>query len=227
MPIFAFSSNELKMTRAIAYLRVSVASGDNEKNKTDILAFAMDLGLAKVEFVEEKVSGSKPWNERKIFGILNELKKGEVLIVSEFSRLGRSMLEIMDILNVAVQKGVRMYAVKGAWKLDDTIQSKIVAMVFAMAAEIERGLIIQRTREALSAAKASGTKLGRPKGPGKSKLDKHGPEIRAFIANGSTQRFIAKRYGVTEATLSNWLKQNRKAKDKDEQVPSFFDQAVN
>ena len=94
------------------------------------------------------------------------------------------------------------------WQLDNTIQSKIIAMAFSMAAEIERDLISQRTKEALRARKAAGKPLGRPKGPGKSKLDQYRPEIEALLANGSTQKFIAKRYGTTEANLHNWMKKN-------------------
>jgi DNA invertase Pin-like site-specific DNA recombinase len=89
--------------------------------------------------------------------------------VSELSRLGRSMLECMEILSLATQKGVCVYAVKGHWQLSNSIQSKIVAMAFAMAAEIERDLISQRTTEALAVRKQQGMPLGRPKGVGKSK----------------------------------------------------------
>lgn len=92
--------------------------------------------------------------------------------------------------------------------LDNSIQSKIVAMAFSMASEIERDLISQRTKEALRYKKAQGIKLGRPKGPDKSKLDKHRPEIEALLKNGSTQKFIANRYDTTEANLHNWLKKN-------------------
>jgi DNA invertase Pin-like site-specific DNA recombinase len=112
----------------------------------------------------------------------------------------------MEILAVALKKGIHVYTIKGNWQLDASIQSKILAMVFAMAAEIERDLIVQRTREALQAKKAAGTRLGRPRGPGKSKLDKYQPEIEALLANGATQKFIAKRYGTTEANLHHWLK---------------------
>lgn len=116
------------------------------------------------------------------------------------------MLECMEILSVAMQRGISVYAVKGNWQLDQSIQSKIVAMAFSMAAEIERDLISQRTKEALRARKASGMPLGRPKGPGKSKLDAFHPEIEALLANGSTQKFIALRYKTTAANLHNWLK---------------------
>jgi DNA invertase Pin-like site-specific DNA recombinase len=110
----------------------------------------------------------------------------------------------MEILSVAVEKGVRVYAVNGNWTLDSSIQSKIVAM----ASEIERDLISQRTKEALRYKKEQGIKLGRPPGPGKSKLDQFRLEIEALMQNGSTQKFIANRYGTTEANLHNWLKKN-------------------
>ena len=99
-----------------------------------------------------------------------------------------------------------VYAVKGAWRLDHSIQSKIIAMAFSMAAEIERDLISQRTKEALRFKKSQGLILGRPPGPGKSKLDPYRPEIEGLLANGSTQKFVAGRYHTTEVNLHNWLK---------------------
>ena len=197
------------MPRNIAYLRVSTLEQDNSKNKTDILSLANEKGLGKVEFVDDQISGKVSWKERQIFTVLNQLQKGAVLLISEFSRLGRSMLEIMEIILLAIDKEIKMYTVKGNWQLDDTIQSKIMAMVFAMAAEIERDLISQRTKEALRVKKANGMILGRPKGPGKSKLDIYKVEIEALFQNGSKQSFIANRYGATEATLSNWISKNK------------------
>jgi len=196
------------MQRTIAYLRVSTLDQNLEKNKADILHLANDRSLGKVEFIEEKVSGKVPWKQRKIGPLLAELKKGDTILLSEFSRLGRSMLECMEIISIAVEKGINIYTVKGAWQLDNTIQSKVMAMVFSMAAEIERDLISKRTKEALLSIKQSGGKLGRPKGPGKSKLDAFRPEIEALLNNGSSQKFIAKRYQVTEPTLCNWMKKN-------------------
>lgn len=196
------------MTRTIAYLRVSTIDQNLEKNKADILHLANDKNLGRVEFIEEKVSGKISWKQRKIGPLLNELKKGDTILLSEFSRLGRSMLECMEIISMAIDKGIKIYTVKGGWQLDDTIQSKGMAMVFSMAAEIERDLISKRTKEALNSVRASGVKLGRPKGPGKSKLDLVRPEIEALLGTGSTQKFIANRYNVTQPTLCNWLKKN-------------------
>ncbi|MEP1613511.1 MAG: recombinase family protein [Roseobacter sp.] len=197
-----------KNTQTIGYLRVSTAEQDLEKNKADILSFANSRDLGHVKFIEERASGKTPWRKRQIADVLDSLADGDTLLVSELSRLGRSMLECMEILSIATQKGVRIYALKGNWQLDDTIQSKIIAMAFAMAAEIERDLISSRTKEALRARRVSGKPLGRPKGPGKSKLDAFRPEIEALLANGSTQRFIANRYKTTPANLSNWIKKN-------------------
>ncbi len=194
--------------KTIGYLRVSTLDQAIEKNKADILHLANHHDLGKIQFVEEKVSGKVPWRERKIAEVLEQLQAKDTIIVSELSRLGRSMLECMEILSLATRKGINVYAVKGNWRLDSSIQSKIIAMAFSMAAEIERDLISQRTKEALRFKKAQGLKLGRPKGPGKSKLDPYRPEIESLLANGSTQKFIARRYHTTQANLHNWLKKH-------------------
>lgn len=197
-----------KQTKTIGYLRVSTNDQDLGKNKADILLLANEKHLGQVLFVEETASGKISWRKRQIANVINELNSGDVLIVSELSRLGRSMLECMEILSISIQRGITIYAVKGNWQLDHSIQSKIVAMAFSMAAEIERDLISQRTREALRVKKAAGVSLGRPKGPGKSKLDPFRPEIEALLANGSTKAFIAERFKTTPANLINWMKKH-------------------
>jgi DNA invertase Pin-like site-specific DNA recombinase len=203
-----FSSNTAKTPpKTTAYLRVSTIDQDIEKNKAAILALANSKVLGHVHFVEEKVSGKISWRNRKIADILETAEKDDNIIVSELSRLGRSMLECMEILSIATQKGINIYAVKGDWQLTNSIQSKIVAMAFSMASEIERDLISKRTREALQVKKQNGMQLGRPKGIGKSKLDAFRVEIEALLKNGSTQAFIAKRYKTTEANLHHWMKQ--------------------
>src|SRR4051794_14667576 len=199
-----FSLNSSKTTpKTTAYLRVSTIDQDIEKNKAAILALANHKVLGHVTFVEEKVSGKVPWRKRKIAGILEGSQRGDTIIVSELSRLGRSMLECMEILSIATHKGINLYAVKGDWQLTNTIQSKIIAMAFSMAAEIERDLISKRTREALLVKKQQGMRLGRPRGVGKSKLDLYRLESEALLKNGSTQAFIAKRYHTNEGNLAH------------------------
>jgi DNA invertase Pin-like site-specific DNA recombinase len=194
--------------KTIGYLRVSTVDQDTNKFKANILQFANEHDFGKVIFIEETVSGVKNWRERKLGEVIDSLNPNDRLIVPEMSRLGRSMLEVLEILKIAKEKGLSVYAIKGNWSLNGSIESKIMATMLALISEIERDFIISRTKEALAARKAQGIRLGRPKGPGKSKLDKFRPEIEALLANGSTKIFIANRYKTTPANLHNWLKKN-------------------
>ncbi|MBA3535251.1 MAG: recombinase family protein [Tatlockia sp.] len=195
-------------TKTVAYLRVSTSDQDLDKNKSDILFFANEHNLGKVNFIEEKISGAIHWKKRELGSIISSLSEGDNLIVSEFSRLGRSMLECMEIIIYCLEIKIHLYAIKGHWRLDNSIQSKIMAMIFSIASEIERDLISKRTSEALRARKQKGLPLGRPKGTGKSKLDGHKEEIFALLNNGSSKVFISKRYKTTVGNLHYWLKKN-------------------
>ena len=104
--------------KTTAYLRISTIDQDIEKNKSDILKLANEKHLGHVEFVEEQISGKVSWKKRKIYPIIQDAQKDDVLIVSELSRLGRSMLEIMEILSIATEKQIKIYSVKGNWHLD-------------------------------------------------------------------------------------------------------------
>jgi DNA invertase Pin-like site-specific DNA recombinase len=194
------------MGKVRAYIRVSTNRQDVENQKLEILKVSNESGLGKVEFVEETVSGRKSWRERKLAGVIDELGQGDVLIVAELSRLGRSMLEIMEILSLFAQRQVKVYASKGNWRLDGSMQSKIIAMVLAMASEIERDLISQRTRAALATKKAAGVKLGRRPGPGRSKLDAKREDILELLELGVPKKRIAGKLGTTYGNLAHWLK---------------------
>ena len=199
---------EEKNSKVIGYLRVSTKEQDLEKNKADILMFSNDKKLGMVKWVEEKVSGTKDWRKRKLGQVIDSLNRGDTIVVAELSRLGRSLLQILEIINECRSRGVGVYAVKGGWELNDSMQSKVIAMVFGMSAEIERDLISERTKEALRVRKEAGMKLGRPKGSGKSKLDPFKEEIVALLKTGSRQNYIAKKYGVTPPALSQWIKKH-------------------
>ena len=196
--------------RNIAYLRVSTVDQNTEKNKADILSFGNDRDFGKIEFVEEQVSGKVSWKNRKIRQIIEEeLGDGDRLIVPELSRLGRSLLDIMEMLSIAKRNGISIYDVKNKTELNGTFQAEIMATIFGIAAQIERDLISARTIEGLRAARAAGKVLGRPRGPGKSKLDQYRPEILALLEHRSTKSYIAQRYGASLPTLLNWLAKNK------------------
>jgi len=194
------------VARAFSYLRVSTDGQGTEKNKNQVRAYANKKGFPKVEFIEEKISGRTPWRERKIEALIAKLRPHDKLILPEISRLGRSSLEIMEMLSVLKEKQVDVYDIKNRWELNGSLQSEVMAFCFSIAARIERDLLIQRCEEGRAAAKARGVKFGRPTGPGKSKLDKFKEEIVALLKTGSKQNYIAKKYGTTPANLCLWLR---------------------
>lgn len=189
-------------TTTIVYLRVDTVKQGFEKNKNKIFDFIGLLNLREIAVVEDVSLREIPWKEREIGELLDSLCEGDNLIVTELTQIGYTMLEIMEILAVATQKKINVYAIKGNWKLNNTIQNKALETVFAMATEIEQDLISQRTEKAPQVRK----KRGRPKGTGKSKLDKYQAEIEVLLNNGSTTKFIANLYQTTTANLRYWMK---------------------
>ncbi len=190
-----------------AYLRVSTFEQNTDKNKLDILKFANDKKLGNVEFVEEQISGRSNFKDRKLGKLLNIMKKGDILIVPELSRLARSVSQILEVIDITKQKEIKLYAIKENFSNDEqSITATVTSTIFALVAQIERDLISLRTKEALQAKKATGTKLGRPKGRGKSKLDKDKEEILKLIRLKVPKTIIAKQYSTTVANLSRYLK---------------------
>ena len=193
--------------RNIAYLRISKAVQDADNQKLGILKYINQEGLQPVEFVEETISGKTPIAERKLQQLIDSMELGDTLIVSELSRLGRNMIEVMIVLEQLIKKGCRVHSIKGGYRLDDSLPSKIISMVLVMAAEIERELISQRTKEALARRKAEGKPLGRPKGSyGVSKLDQHEEEIRKLLSHGVAKAAIARMYGSSWQTVHAWVR---------------------
>ena len=194
-----------------AYLRVSTDKQETENQKYEILRYANDRKLGNVEILEETVSGRKSWKERQLGKLVEKIQKGDILIVTELSRLGRSMLEIMEILSILLRKGTEIHIVKSNQVLKDDLQSKVFAMAFSIAAEIERELISQRTREALQRRKAEGKPLGRPRGSYSSKLDRYREQIEELLSKGVSISSIAKIIEVPYSTVYSYV-QRRKEK---------------
>jgi len=206
----------MKTTNIIGYIRVSTTEQDPEKNEAAILKYANDHDFpGKVQIVEETVSGTRSWKKRTLAKVVDDLQRDDILIVPELSRLGRSLQDVLEILNMLSEKEVKVYSVKENFQLNgEDIQSKVMRTMLGLFAEIERDLIIARTKEGLEAARKRGKQLGRPKGPGKSKLDEYREVIISDLKGGVTKAHIAKKHNVTPATLHNWLKRNKLNKIK-------------
>lgn len=194
--------------RCVAYLRVSTQEQDTEKNKADVLVFANEKRFGNVDFIEEKISGRVPWKERKIGKILEDLQEGDILIVPEFSRLSRRLLDCFEIMKTALDKGIKIYAIKENWQLNDSINSQMMAMFLGFAADLAARLDSQRIREGIRARRALGKPVGRPKGSGHSKLDNYKEEIEKLVRLGITYSQIGKMFKVTTPTISKWIRKN-------------------
>ena len=191
-----------------AYIRVSTQTQTLENQKFEIQQWCSRNRL-KIDFwVTETVSGTASWEKRRLGRVVRRMKKTDMLVCTEISRLGRNMLMIMSILNACSQKGVAIRTIKDNFDLSDSINSKIIAFAFALAAEIERNLISQRTREALAARKQAGAQLGRPPGHGSkvARVKKDLLKISMMLAEGASKSSVARIYNVHRNTLSKCLK---------------------
>lgn len=191
-----------------AYIRVSTAEQSGSSQEYEIRQWAEKQDISIDKWEEEAVSGTVPPAKRRLGRIIRRMKPDDLLVCTEISRLGRNMLMIMSILNDCAARGIRIHTIKDNFDLNNDINSKIIAFAFALAAEIERNLISQRTREALADLKAAGVKLGRPRGSCKKRAEvlRDLPEICARIASGESIPSIARRYGIHRNTLLNYLK---------------------
>jgi|LGVC01.1.fsa_nt_gb DNA invertase Pin-like site-specific DNA recombinase len=206
------SQSETKSTpQIIAYLRISTREQDLNSQKLELHEYARRNDIKINEFVEIEISSRKSIQARKIDELLENLQAGDLLLVSELSRLGRSVSQIIRIVDNLIKKQVRLVAVRESIKINgkQDIQTKTMITMFGLFAEIERDLISERTKQGLQAARAKGKILGRPKGPGKSRLDDFKPEIEALLKNGSSKTFIAKRYKTSLPNLYKWMKKQR------------------
>ena len=190
-----------------AYIRVSTDKQTVENQRFEINRFAKQRDFQIDVWVEETVSGTRSAKDRKLGVLLKRIKKGDTLIVSEISRLGRRLMEVMSILNACMLKNVILLTVKEKYEL----QSQILAFAFSLSAQIERDLISQRTREGLARRIASGQKLGRPMGGHNSKYKLTGKEekIKAMLEAGTSKAEMARKLKVSRNTLAAFLNRNR------------------
>lgn len=192
-----------------AYVRVSTQEQSCSSQKFEISNWALKKNVVIDNWVMESVSGTVDADKRKLGKLIRKMKPGDVIVATEISRLGRNMLMIMGILNDCAKRQICILTIKDNFELSNNINSKIIAFAFALAAEIERNLISQRTREALADKKAAGVVLGRPKGSSHKRETFFGQydKILELRAEGETISSIAKKYGVHRNTLMRYLSQ--------------------
>ena len=189
------------------YIRVSSNKQTVEHQRYEIKQFAKNNHLVVDKWVDETISSRKPLHKRKLGQLLEELQTGDILIACEISRLGRSLLEVMHILETCLNKNCEVRTIKENYHLGNDIQSKVMAFAFGLAAEIERQLISQRTKSSLANIRASGKKLGRPlKAESKKlKLAKNTRRIQKLLQKGLSKSQIARILSVNRSTLRRFL----------------------
>jgi putative DNA-invertase from lambdoid prophage Rac len=189
------------------YIRVSTDKQTTENQRYELLKYADEKKLHIDRWIEETVSSTRRLTERKLGSLIEEMHAGDTLLVSELSRLGRSLLEVMSILHTLMEKNVKVYTAKERYELGNNINSKVLAFAFSLSAEIERSMISSRTTEALARRKSEGKRLGRPKGSLTRQTKLTGKEdlIREYLEKRISQTVIARLLDVNRLTLRRFI----------------------
>lgn len=194
-----------------AYIRVSTDAQDLDNQRHGVIEYAKRHGLEPLHFFEDIASGNKKnWRERNLGKLLDQAKAGDALLVAEISRLARSTLQVLEILQDAAERGVTVHVAKSNLVMDGSLHAKITATILGLAAEIEREFISARTTEALAKRKAEGKRLGRPPGAvsAEKKLDKRKAEITDLLKKGVHKTSIARIVECSPDTLYRWMEDN-------------------
>lgn len=190
------------------YIRVSSDKQTVENQRFEIDSFCSSQQLLIDDWIEETISGTKNFSTRQLGKRLRKVKKNDIIICCELSRLGRNLFMIMEILNICMTKECRVWTINDNYRLGDDIQSKVLAFAFGLSAEIERNLISQRTKEALARKKAEGVRLGRPRGRSfcrsSYKLHNREQQIAKMRTDGMSFQKIADILHVNRDTVRNY-----------------------
>lgn len=195
-----------------AYLRVSTESQDTKNQKLEILSWANREGLQISGWMEREMSSRRSAKERGLEELAAQLAAGDILVVAELSRLGRSVGEVVQTVDRLAAAGVGLVCLKEGIRVEPNgrggrdMQSKMLVTLFGLLAEVERDLISERTKAGLAKARAEGKTLGRPKGAlGKSRLDGREAEIRALLAKRVSKASLARILDVSPPTLTRFI----------------------
>ena len=198
--------------KSVAYLRVSMGSQELVNQKLAILEYAQQKHFTIDQFIEVRVSSRRSPAQRRLEELLGLLQEGDRLVVSELSRLGRSLGQVIQIVEELVRRKIHFVAIKEAIRFEGKhdMQTKVMIALFGLFAEVERDLISERTKEGLVAARAKGRQLGRPKGSlGKSKLDGKEEEIKKLLEKKVSKASIAKILEVSRSALLHFIRSRK------------------
>lgn len=190
------------------YIRVSTDHQNVNNQHHEIKEFSLRQKFKIDRWISETISSRKGLKDRKLGILLQKMKKGDILIATEISRLGRNMLEVMGILQKCLEKDCQVWTLKENYRLGADIQSKVLAFAFSLSGEIERQLISQRTKESLRRLKDEGKHLGRPYGFSYQKLKKQHFQIAQMLKNNTPQAKIARKLGCSWSTLHRYIQKN-------------------
>lgn len=195
----------------IGYLRVSTEKQNPENQRDEIRRFAEEKSLAVDSWVVETASGKIAHKKRKLGRLLRKMNKGDTLIVTEISRLSRSLTEIMAIMGECLDRQINIYTTKERYTFDNSINSKVLCFAFGLVAEIERNLISMRTKEALALKRAEGVRLGRRPGSDVKMqvIRDNSARIEAMLASGMTVTKICRKIGISRNTWYKFQSQMR------------------
>lgn len=193
-----------------AYIRVSTDKQDLDNQRHGVIEYAKKHSLEPLHFFEDTASGKKNWRERDLGKLLAQAQTGDVLLVAEISRLARSTLQVLEVLQEAARKEIAVHVAKNNMVMDGSLNSRITAVVLGLAAEIEREFISARTTEALAKRKAEGKPIGRRKGSKNrnKKLDAQGEQIKDLLKKGVHKTSIARIMECDPETLYRWMYEN-------------------
>ena len=192
------------------YIRVSTEKQTVKNQKMAIRAYCRQRRLHNIVWIDETISGTKKPEKRKLGQLLQLVTEDDMIIVTELSRLGRSMIMILDVLQLLLDKHVKVIAIKEGYELGDNIQSKVLAFAFGLSAEIERQLLSARTKLGLERARKAGKRLGRRKG---EKLKRHkltgkGAYMRRELEKGRSMRSLARELHCSWSTVNTYLREH-------------------
>lgn len=200
------------MAKVIAYVRVSTDKQELENQRFEIGRYCSERGITVDEWDEEVVSGTIKAKDRKVGALLDRLQSGDTLLVSEISRISRSMVTVLNAIQQCIDGGVKVVSIKEGFTFADDLNSKVIAVAFGLAAEIERSMISARTKEALRRKRADGVVLGRPVGstkPEHYKLHGKDEKIMRLMEKQVSISAIARILDVNRKTLQTYIsKQN-------------------